>query len=1396
MKRRRGKKAVGILLAAALFFGGWPKAAEAAEDAPKQEELLAHYEFLDGGRDSSGNGNDAVIGNGVKVSGGVASLPGGDAGDAGFITLPEGMFDGQDNVTVSMWIRDYDPKEAWLAAFFFGTPENSYGNPDSYFYFTPCEKEYFTLKSVITGSVDEERPFDTEQGVRQSVNTSACQGVWTHYAVALTPETMICYMDGKAVGTASLTRAVSDFGTGLEAYIGKSNYPDPLYRGDFKDVRIYKGALDEGSVKRLADSEENLQRHSMTIDGNNVTKKLSENLYGLFYEDINSAADGGLYPEMVKNYSFENAYVRAGDTESAQFKQDGYETVADYKRHWTASLERNFQVENQAPLNEKNKNYAVLTGNVTLQNGGFAPKSSPNAASMPVKPYNAEKKTGIYTFSVYAKALQGYEGKLKVKLIGENGDALTGEKEIDLPADGTWKKVSAELVSKVGENTKGKLALAVEGAAASDRLCLDMVSVVPHDSYGYGDKNYAYGVGVRKDLLDLMMDLNPKFMRFPGGCIVEGFNWEGLYDWRDSVGPLEMRKCNTNRWENWGNSDHSWGYMQSFGFGYHELLTLCEDFHMEAFPVMSAGVLCQYETGNVDAKTGEDLQRFIDMATDFLDYCWADPAENEWAAKRAENGHKEPFDVKYLGIGNENFQAKYFDNLDVIKEAVLKYAKTHYPERTLQIISSAGPSSGGENLEYAYDRLAQTMPGETLVDEHYYETESFMYNESDRYDYYRRADQGGSDVFVGEYAVKNDNKYNTALAEACFITGLERNADVVKHISYAPLLYKVGSQNWSHDLIYFDEFDTAKSTNYYVQKMFANHYGTELIGTELKAQDAEDSGDKIPILGMDSAEGYIEKITVYDENGKVLLSDDFDNNENGWERFLESGSGNSFFISGGRLIFRGTNGKNAVCLPKAKKEKWTNFRMEIEGAVKTSGAGGFWIGAGSESRHYSYHMGKDGMGTCMEVTRPERNQKDLKTKALGNNYANSRYRKSGLTRILRNDRMNITFNFGVDKKLEASYTSEKVSRSDTAKYDFSSDLNQYQTDIYQVVNRDAENIYVKLVNPDKNQKAIRLDFKNVRILEPAQAEITTLTGELYEANAIGSEKIAPSVFRQEIKESSLNLLLPAYSVNAIRIPVLPSADKTKLLELLREAQSKNQADYTQESWQILLKAVEKAEEVKNDGSALQEAVESAVMELESAIRNLKKAGYNDAGRETLGVVKEVRALWTGGKNIEISWTAAENAQEYEIFRSYSRDLGYEKIAAGKNASYLDKTAQAGKDIWYKVAAVSGGERGPESQAVQTYILKTPSGVKAKRSKKTVTVSFKKVKNASGYEIFRSAKKKGKYKKAAELKSGKKVKKVFKKMKKGSYFYRVRAYQKRNGRKIYTAYSKTVKAVVK
>lgn len=264
MKGHKIKKIAGLVLTTALVMGlCYPigntqagEGAQAEENLLAGTELLAHYEFQDGGKDSSGNHNDAAIGTGVTVSNGVASLPGGDKDSSAYITLPQGMFDNQDTMTIAMWLKDNDPRTSWLAAFFLGSEKNSHGMPSNYYYFVPCEKDHNTLKLVMTNSVNEENPSSTEKGFRESTNTESYCGKWTHYAIVIQPDSLKCYINGSSVGTQSVERSVSDFGTGLQSYIGRSNYDDPLYQGDFKDFRVYKNALNEEQIMQVAGIKE------------------------------------------------------------------------------------------------------------------------------------------------------------------------------------------------------------------------------------------------------------------------------------------------------------------------------------------------------------------------------------------------------------------------------------------------------------------------------------------------------------------------------------------------------------------------------------------------------------------------------------------------------------------------------------------------------------------------------------------------------------------------------------------------------------------------------------------------------------------------------------------------------------------------------------------------------------------------------------------------------------------------------------------------------------------------------------------------------------------------------------------------------------------------------------
>ncbi len=932
----RGDEDVAGTITAHISFNGKTADKEfsvtAAKKVPEIEGMLAKYDFsglsgtLPAGTyisDISGHGNDAAVrGSGVTASDNAITLPGGAYGSsAGYVELPKGMFDGQDQLTLSMWIKN-DQGPVWTSAFFFGK------DTESYFMINPENPTSDTAKMCITWSGS---GGETGLSPGSDISDGPVTGSdWTHYTAVITENSITGYINGEKYKTYALSRKVSDMGTGLSSFIGRSFYPDPFFMGSVKAVSIYNIPMDDKQVgelytEGLTDTEilQNVSKaldipevkdnvlstsmydsltldssvlgdlvtidwessdesvigtdgkinapdenktvkltavlkirdtalrkefnilvlakdetaYEMTVDMNDKGVDISKELFGLFYEDINSAGDGGLSPEMVKNNSFENYYDVATPNEVEHGNQ------STWKWSWSSSNSSNFVVEQKDGLNENNTNYAKITGNMTLTNNGFAEIYDSSAAAMPIVKGNS------FDFSMFMKADSSYAGSVKVKAVNASGTAITDEKQLTLVKDGTWQKVSETLTGNATE--KGKLVLTFEGANASDAMYIDMVSLIPQDSYGYGNKNYAYGAGIRKDLVDRLKALKPSFIRFPGGCVVEGDSGKNsFYNWENSVGPLEERKATANYW---GKQEYfydyldnlKYGYMMSYEFGYHEILTLCEDLGAEAFPILSAGIYCQFKD-SAQAASGKELDQFAKYATDLLDYCWGDPNSSDeqqayWAKKRVQNGHTEPFELHYMGIGNENWNdssrgVNYFDNFEYIKNIVDAYGKKNYPERyaDFTLISSTGPYAEGSMMDDAWNWVNKSMPGETLVDEHYYMGLSWMLDNTHRYDSYKRLEEGGSDVFVGEYAVNSSiNTLEAAIGEAAYMTGLERNADIVRHASYAPLLQKVGAANWSPNLIYFDEYNTMGTPNYYVQYMYSNNYGSAIVNTKL-----------------------------------------------------------------------------------------------------------------------------------------------------------------------------------------------------------------------------------------------------------------------------------------------------------------------------------------------------------------------------------------------------------------------------------------------------------------------------------------------------------------------------------------------------------------------------------
>jgi alpha-N-arabinofuranosidase len=428
---------------------------------------------------------------------------------------------------------------------------------------------------------------------------------------------------------------------------------------------------------------------------------------------------------------------------------------------------------------------------------------------------------------------------VKFRLIDQKGNSI-GESTISTDSK-DWKEYEASIVSGSTE-AKAKLKLTFEGTGVVE---MDMISLFPEDTWMGRPK------GLRKDLVQLLADLQPGFLRFPGGCIVEGRTLESRYQWKKTVGDIENREMIINRWNTEFAHRLTPDYFQSFGLGFFEYFQLSEDLGAEPLPILSCGMACQFNTGELVPM--DEMDPYVQDALDLIEFANGS-IDSEWGKIRASMGHSEPFNLKYVGIGNEQWGPDYFDRLKVFTESI----QSKYPE--IVIVSGTGPFPDGEQFEYAEKELKK-MNAE-IVDEHYYRPPQWFLENADRYDSY---DRDSYKIFAGEYAAQsaaiaspeNRNNWECAMSEAAYLTGLERNADVVYLTSYAPLFAHVDGWQWTPDLIWFDNLKSYGTPNYYVQKLFSTNKGTKLIPTTSNSQPLIGQQEVYASSVIDEASGEI-----------------------------------------------------------------------------------------------------------------------------------------------------------------------------------------------------------------------------------------------------------------------------------------------------------------------------------------------------------------------------------------------------------------------------------------------------------------------------------------------------------------------------------------------------------
>lgn len=617
--------------------------------------------------------------------------------------------------------------------------------------------------------------------------------------------------------------------------------------------------------------------------------KISDKLYGSFIEDISYACDGGLVSNLVNNDSFEYKFNNTTG--------------------WTAEGGE-LTVGTEKPLNKSNLSYAVINtyGKCTLKNTGFTEmykyKSYDRDEKKAKQSDMGFKKNVQYDFSCYIKN-ENFKGDVNVYLDSKSNKNNIVSLDIS-KTDGIWTKLSATLKSNADED--GGLAIELNGEGI---LNLDFVTLVPKNSYGYGTKEWKY-VTLRSDLYTALKQLSPKFVRFPGGCLAEGDSLANLYDWKETIGPLEERVQFYNLWRD----DEGRDYINTNAMGYHEYFQLCADLNAEPLPILNVGLTCQGRADydayvnalrklnmtdeeweklltdeihidpddeenrkgytehieSLNIKSQADFDKYLDTIAlkpgtkewdayvqdilDLIEYANGGATTTYWGALRAANGSAKPFNLKYIGLGNENWGKIYRRNF----EALYKEVKKAYPDIT--VISSSGTYLEGDAYDYNWSWINKDYT-DTVVDEHYYTNDGYLFDHNDRYDNF---DRNGAHVFIGEYAatssgigtIQTKSNMNEAVEEASYLTGIERNGDIVDMVSYAPTFAKVNAQCWNVNLIWFNSQEVVLTPSYYVQMLFSNNYASEYIKSNF------DNGKTVK-------DGLYESVTVDRESETLFV---------------------------------------------------------------------------------------------------------------------------------------------------------------------------------------------------------------------------------------------------------------------------------------------------------------------------------------------------------------------------------------------------------------------------------------------------------------------------------------------------------------------------------------------
>jgi alpha-L-arabinofuranosidase len=567
---------------------------------------------------------------------------------------------------------------------------------------------------------------------------------------------------------------------------------------------------------------------TFTIQTDKPIAKVSPTMWGVFFEDINLGADGGIYAELIKNRSFEFSKPFMGWTKMRGKSASNANPLDEF-------IQSDFFIINRQEKNIPNPRFlrvavnTKLNDSLGLQNEGFR--------GMGIK------RDLLYNFSVLYKHA-GQNIKLHLELISEKNQTIGSGIFIPTQSGDQWQKGEASITATATVD-KARLNIWFEGEGVID---LDMVSLFPSNTWK-GRKG-----GLRADMVQLLADMKPGFLRFPGGCIVEGHDLAQRYQWKNTIGPIEDRQLIINRWNQEIARRPTPDYFQTFGLGFYEYFQLSEDIGAAPLPILNCGMACQFNTAEIVPM--DQLDPYVQDALDLIEFANGS-VDTKWGKVRLQLGHPNPFNLSMLGIGNENWGPQYIERLAVFQKAI----KDKYPG--IKLVCSSGVFEGPS---FNYLTSSLTKMKADFIDEHYYQNPKWFLQHANRYDSYDRA--SSSKIFAGEYAgqsdrmvsIDNKNNWRTAIAEAAFMTGLERNADIVEMASYAPLFAHVDGWQWTPNLIWVDNLRSYGTPNYHVQKMFSTNKGTQVLPILYK--------NNSPAIGQDS---LYASATIDTKNEQLII---------------------------------------------------------------------------------------------------------------------------------------------------------------------------------------------------------------------------------------------------------------------------------------------------------------------------------------------------------------------------------------------------------------------------------------------------------------------------------------------------------------------------------------------